>query len=605
MLRVTSQPELALKSPFMAAVMEAAGAKVAAGAMGQLPIALIGLQVPDFTTRDTMHGPQLFREFDFPVGWEDRIWSSWQRDKLKWLEVGAYVKKIGSRFLVIQWLNPDGSLPPIARQRMEQAFGTAPEVPVPKMKGKPGSGGGFALEPEHVTEYVDPDTYEPTAQLEPIIAEKISGRFEYQQRPARQLMDSLNRWGGAIDASDMGTGKTFQTLAAAACTFKNIGIVCPLSVRSAWLKAFRHFGLDHLFIENYEALRGGSRRWYRQATGWNVVPKDTIIIFDEAHRCKNGKTANSRLLRWAIDQGIWAICASGTIATAPWELEITGRLVKLHNGGDSYDQFLMRNGCYWDSAKKKWKLNRGGHHMSNLNRQLFPLRGARVRIEDLGDLFPETQILAEPYTVGDAARRTIDEAFENAERKIRKLRREQGDGAANRARGGAFMEAWHESEMAKVEAAVELGHNELEAGRSIMFFCNFNDVREAIMKAFNTRCGIYGGQHPGERDRCISAYQSNRERVIVCNLTAGGVGVSLHDEHGGHPRSSIIFPNPRAADFKQAFGRPHRAGGKSKSRQIVFFAAETVEESICDNIREKLANLDSLNDGELNPTFSF
>lgn len=604
-LVINSQPTFGFVAPSMAAMLAARGDAPPIPP----PLPLPGLPAPPMVERGTMHGKQLFREWDLPPGWEEKVWNSWQgADKIKWLTQGVVVKSFGTRFVLIQWLNLDGTLPMLGAQRLAQHVGAeAPLNPAQRHKrARPGyNENAFSLEPEHITEYVDPDTYEPTSVLEPIIADKISGPYVYQQRPARILMDSLARWGAAVDGSDMGTGKTYQTLAAAACTFRNIGIVCPLTVRSTWLKAFRHFGLDHLFIINYEKLKAGAMNWYHPSKGWKTAPKDTIIIFDEVHRCKNAKTANARLLTWAIDQGIWVIGASGTIATSPWELEVTGRAIKLHNGGKSFDDFLMRNGCYWDTSKKKWKLNRGGHHMTNLHRQIYPLRGARVRIEDLGDLFPETQVIAEPYTVDDAARRTIDEAFAKAERRIAQTRRERGDGAANKDRGGAFMEAWHTSEMAKVEAAVDLAHSEMEAGRSVAFFCNFNDVREAIMLEFRTRCGIYGGQNIQERERCIQSFQSNRENVIVCNLTAGGVGVSLHDLQGDHPRTSIIFPNPRAADFKQAFGRTHRAGGKSKSRQVVFFAADTVEEGICDTVRDKLANLDSLNDGDINPPSAF
>lgn len=591
----------------MRRAVESAAARgaVTGGAIGALPVG--GFAVPEFTPRETMHGTQLFREFPFPAGHEDKIWNSWRgSDHRKWLEAGAMVRKFGLGFVVIQWINPDGSLPALQVQRLdsflENSSGAAPQQ---KPVVKPGRDGHMVLEPGVVTAESDPDSYEPAATLEPMIQERIAPEYSYQIRSACQLLDALNRWGGAWDGSDMGTGKTYATLAAAACTFRNIGIVCPLSVRSAWLKAFRHFGLDHLFVINYDKLRGGATRWYSPAKGWSVIPKDTIIIFDEAQRCKHAKTANARLLSWAIEQGVWAICASGTMAVAPWEMEITGRVIKLHNGGKSYDDWLVKHGCYWNPKKKKWAMRKGGHNMATIHRQVFPLRGARVRIEDLGDRFPETQIIAEPYTVDDKAMRTIDDAFAAAEVKINLIRRKEGDSKAAQARQGAFMEAWHISEMAKVEAAVELGQSELEAGRSIMFFCNFNDVREKIMLELGTRCGIYGGQHPKERDRCIEEYQSNRSRVIVCNLTAGGVGVSLHDEHGGHPRTSIIFPNPRAQDFKQAFGRPHRAGGKSKSRQIVLFAADTVEESICETVREKLANLDSLNDGDINPAAVF
>jgi hypothetical protein len=51
--------------------------------------------------------------------------------------------------------------------------------------------------------------------------------------------------------------------------------------------------------------------------------------------------------------------------------------------------------------------------------------------------------------------------------------------------------------------------------------------------------------------------------------------------------------------MKQALGRVHRAGGKSKSLQRIVFTAGTVEEKACDAIRRKIANFDLINDGDL------
>jgi hypothetical protein len=98
---------------------------------------------------------------------------------------------------------------------------------------------------------------------------------------------------------------------------------------------------------------------------------------------------------------------------------------------------------------------------------------------------------------------------------------------------------------------------------------------------------------------------SDKSRVIVANIKAGGIGISLHDTHGNHPRTSIILPTNDAVVMKQAFGRIHRAGGMSKSRQIVVFAAGTIEEEICVCVRGKMNHIDSLNDGDLCPRHVF
>ncbi|NBQ65785.1 MAG: hypothetical protein EBT95_09730, partial [Verrucomicrobia bacterium] len=78
-----------------------------------------------------------------------------------------------------------------------------------------------------------------------------------------------------------------------------------------------------------------------------------------------------------------------------------------------------------------------------------------------------------------------------------------------------------------------------------------------------------------------------------------GVGVSLHDENGIRPRSSLICPTYSAIDLKQALGRIHRAGAKSKAVQRIIFAADSIEETVMKKVKAKLKNIETLNDGDI------
>ena len=80
---------------------------------------------------------------------------------------------------------------------------------------------------------------------------------------------------------------------------------------------------------------------------------------------------------------------------------------------------------------------------------------------------------------------------------------------------------------------------------------------------------------------------------------AGGVGISLHDIHGGHPRMSIISPSWAGYEMRQTLGRIHRAGSKTPAIQKIVYVAKTYEEQLCNIIKVKLRNIDALNDGDL------
>ena len=144
----------------------------------------------------------------------------------------------------------------------------------------------------------------------------------------------------------------------------------------------------------------------------------------------------------------------------------------------------------------------------------------------------------------------------------------------------------------------------IEDGNSVVIMVNFRDTITSLAKKLKTNCIIWGDNKGNERQNNIDAFQADEARVIIVNIVAGGVGVSLHDTHGNHPRVSLISPNDSAPVLRQAFGRIHRTGAKSKSLQKVIFAANTVEETVCCNVKIKLRNLDLMNDGDLSPDFA-
>src|SRR5690606_28011900 len=90
----------------------------------------------------------------------------------------------------------------------------------------------------------------------------------------------------------------------------------------------------------------------------------------------------------------------------------------------------------------------------------------------------------------------------------------------------------------------------------------------------------------------------NKSNIIIANIQAGGVGISLHDLHGKQ-RMSIISPTWSGIQMQQALGRIHRAGSKSPAIQKIVYCAKTYEERICDIIKEKMRTISAINDGDL------
>jgi SNF2 family DNA or RNA helicase len=161
------------------------------------------------------------------------------------------------------------------------------------------------------------------------------------------------------------------------------------------------------------------------------------------------------------------------------------------------------------------------------------------------------------------------------------------------------LRAQQKIELLKIPTFKELTSEYIDQGFSVVIFVNFTQTLKALSEMLSTKCLIYGEQTQMERDFNIDEFQEDRERIIICNIKAGGVGVSLHDLHGLYKRVSLISPCWSAIDLTQALGRIHRAGAKSKSLQRVIYCDNTVENNIADKIKVKLGNLQSLNNGDL------
>lgn len=103
-----------------------------------------------------------------------------------------------------------------------------------------------------------------------------------------------------------------------------------------------------------------------------------------------------------------------------------------------------------------------------------------------------------------------------------------------------------------------------------------------------------------ERQEEVDKFQSNRTRVALVQISAGGTGVSLHDTDGNFPRAALISPDYSIQNLLQAQGRIARLGARSSTIQYIVTAADTVEEKIIKalNTKEICFNSLTLNDSE-------
>lgn len=428
------------------------------------------------------------------------------------------------------------------------------------------------------------------------------GLLPYQIPSVQRLVASLRSRRAVLDASDVGTGKTYSALKACQVLGLRPLVVCPKSVIPSWKKAAKHFGME-IDAVNYELVRRGSTQWAdvtevnkKDIVEW-TVPAGTALIFDEVHRCKGQSSLNSKLLIAARRQNIVTLALSATAATNPTEMKAIGYLLGLFDSPSSHWSWCKNNGC----REGRWGgIEFGGSalHLRNIHGTIFPQRGTRIRVADLGDAFPETQVSVQTVELNGKTA-AINEAYRLAEEAVERVEEKQAEDGNSHLT--LMLRARQISEASKLPLIAEQVDDAVEQGMSVAVFVNFQDSLATLAEVLKAHSPvtIHGGQTAEERQAAIDGFQADTRRVIIANIQAGGVGVSLHDLNGNHPRLAIISPTWSAVDLRQTLGRVHRAGGKTKSIQRLVYAAGTVEERVASVVESKLARLDTLNDGEL------
>jgi len=386
-------------------------------------------------------------------------------------------------------------------------------------------------------------------------------------------------------------------------------VVCPKAVMESWKRViknhFKYWG-KCIGIVNYESLRIGKtdsmfasivkrRDTRRKEFVWKV-PKNTLIVWDEAQKLKNAKTKNSEMCMAALKAGYKMLFCSATMATNPLELKTVGQCIQLFKTNKQYYDWAYAHGVVRGRFGMEFTGDRKA--LAKLNNDIFNNRGIRLRRDTIPN-FPESQIIAECYEMEKEDQDKINNAYDEMRLELLKIeklaKKDQKTSELT-----AILRARQKVEMVKVPLFVEMVEEGLENGMSVVVFCNFTETIKALSQRLNTQCIVNGEIKDKVRQQNIDDFQSDKQRVILINLAAGGAGLNLHDITGKHPRLALISPSYSAVNMRQATGRVWRDSAKSKSLQKIVFVANTVEEKVCDSVNQKLANLDLLNDGDMN-----
>lgn len=409
----------------------------------------------------------------------------------------------------------------------------------------------------------------------------------HQVANTRRITDIFKEYDAALDSSDTGTGKTYTALAVAKRLKRVPYIVCPKAVIPAWEAAAEDIGLKQYAVSNYEKLRAGKTPDYQAYKGskgynryrWHLPQDRYMFIFDEVHRCRN-VSLQSRMFNQAVIQKYKTLLLSATPFTSPLDLRYIGRALGLHRGANFY-QWCRNFGCF--KGTWGWEFNGDPKYLEQVQRYISP-RVVRTKREDIPN-FPETTIQPTLYDFGDRfriAEATYSQELENLEED-----RDMLNGAVR------YQFYRMKTEMIKVPTLVDqVRAYNLEGFKVVLFFSFLRSIEEFRILYDEPVTVISGLQKDP-----VSEFQKGGSGTMaaVCQYAAGGAGISLH---GPGPRIAILNPTPSALELKQALGRIHRLGGETTIQKILF-AAGTIEERVYKSVKEKVDNIDRLNDGDV------
>ena len=434
--------------------------------------------------------------------------------------------------------------------------------------------------------------------------------FPKQHQAHDFFLKRLQAGGNTLDSSDMGTGKTVVACHLARSLGRPVAVIAPKAVLPSWEREFAEVGIKPTFVFNLEKLKTGRTPFLNKIVTprgskkvvsfkWDgqELPTDTLILVDEIHKCKGMNTANSKMLTALVIDGYRVHGMSGTSCEDPSEMNALGLMLGLHSGRyakgglNHFWGFMKAFGVTQD----KW----GSYKLTDcsklavLKQLMYGVSTCRLSVADFPDSFRNNRVFVTPihfrsnakimaaYTSLGITPKIIDDFI---------LKGTVTDSEHVLVR---LLKARQLAESYKAVDLADMAENAMLGGNSVVLFVNFKDTVEALKLKLHCN-SIDGSQTAAKRQAVIDEFQRDDAHCVVCNISAGGTGISLHDVQGNRPRVAYICPTFNAKEHMQVLGRIHRNGAKSDALQEVLVAANSIEERVMVSINRRLDNLRDL-----------
>lgn len=445
--------------------------------------------------------------------------------------------------------------------------------------------------------------------------------FPFQKNGVAYTMDRKR----LIMGDDMGMGKTTQAIAALH-GLKVTGhdvypalVICPSSVKINWqrelmtvaaIKAlvlnnsikntfpeFYRAGLANVFIVNYESLQkffvekiddpGKDKNGRALPLRLNhfhfkkkYIEFFKTIIADEAHRLKSLSTKQTKITKaLSIDKQHIFLLTGTPVINKPKDLisqlGILGQLGKF--GG--YSHFVNH---FCGGIREASNLNELNYL---LNKYCFYRRNKTDKniINDLPDKMRQVVICE----LSPAARKEYQHALNDLESYMKEFKNASDNEVKKSMKGEVMVRIGILKDISargKLHDVFEFIHDTISNGQKLVVFANLTEIINKVQEKFPKSVRITGQENDLQKQANIDRFQNDPEmKLIVCNLKAAGVGVTLTAS------SNVCFIEQgwHAAIMDQAEDRCFRIGQKNNVMCTYFLGEDTIDENIYQLIQSK------------------
>lgn len=353
--------------------------------------------------------------------------------------------------------------------------------------------------------------------------------YDYQVEDAKRMLSSKQ----ILNGNDMGCGKTFECVLVGESISQKKLVVCPPTLRLNWKQEIKHVNPKARVHIIYSADP------FELVDGWNIIGYSSLDKFSE-------QLEAARLNVLFIDEAHYiqainnfgqpdskrAFTVMRLAATAEYVYPITGtpktnrnknlyNILKVINhplvqGKSAFRTYGVQY-CAGFSNSYGWNYD-GNSNDAQLNRELQPYMIRHLKSEVLPDL--QKQRIVMPVQVD------LQEYHREIAEYLRQRKSREAEALAE------LMRARKALATRKVKSSIEFAQNFINQDKKVVIVTCFSEVVTAVERTFKDNCvKLVGGMTDQAKNQAIQQFQTGKPMVMVMNIIAGGVGVTLTAAH--------------------------------------------------------------------------